>query len=116
MQTITTVGLDIAKSVFQVHGVDAQGEVGRRVPLYRRFLRAARPAGFEVFFFAPSGADLRDGMIGSKTKFSWPPPRCKVVLPPKTSSGRSRGSSCRKGPLPVNSFFMFESRPPDPPG
>ena len=25
MQAITTVGLDIAKSVFQVHGVDAQG-------------------------------------------------------------------------------------------
>jgi transposase len=27
MQTITTIGLDIAKSVFQVHGVDAQGKV-----------------------------------------------------------------------------------------
>ena len=27
MQTITTVGLDIAKSVFQVHGVDAEGNV-----------------------------------------------------------------------------------------
>ena len=25
MQTITTIGLDIAKSVFQVHGVDADG-------------------------------------------------------------------------------------------
>jgi transposase len=25
MQTITTIGLDIAKSVFQVHGVDAEG-------------------------------------------------------------------------------------------
>ena len=27
MQTITTVGLDIAKSVFQVHCVDAGGQV-----------------------------------------------------------------------------------------
>jgi transposase len=27
MQTITTVGLDIAKSVFQIHGVDAGGQV-----------------------------------------------------------------------------------------
>jgi transposase len=27
MQAITTIGLDIAKSVFQVHGVDAQGKV-----------------------------------------------------------------------------------------
>ena len=25
MQTITTIGLDIAKSIFQVHGVDADG-------------------------------------------------------------------------------------------
>ena len=25
MQAITTIGLDIAKSVFQVHGVDAVG-------------------------------------------------------------------------------------------
>jgi len=25
MHTITTIGLDIAKSVFQVHGVDADG-------------------------------------------------------------------------------------------
>ena len=27
MQTVTTIGLDIAKSVFQVHGVDAEGKV-----------------------------------------------------------------------------------------
>ena len=28
MQTVSTIGLDIAKSVFQVHGVDADGVVG----------------------------------------------------------------------------------------
>ena len=27
MQTLTTIGLDIAKSVFQVHGIDAEGNV-----------------------------------------------------------------------------------------
>ena len=27
MEAITTVGLDIAKAVFQVHGVDASGKV-----------------------------------------------------------------------------------------
>ena len=27
MQTVTTIGLDIAKSVFQVHGIDAAGSV-----------------------------------------------------------------------------------------
>src|SRR5512139_1663061 len=40
MQTITTVGLDIAKSVFQVHGVDAQGEVLIRRQLKRRYVLA----------------------------------------------------------------------------
>src|SRR3954454_22124426 len=36
MQTITTIGLDIAKSVFQVHGVDAAGQVLIRRQLKRR--------------------------------------------------------------------------------
>jgi transposase len=40
MQVVTTVGLDIAKSVFQVHGVDAQGEVLIRRQLKRRYLLA----------------------------------------------------------------------------
>jgi transposase len=40
MQGITTVGLDIAKSVFQVHGVDAQGGVVVRRQLKRRFVLA----------------------------------------------------------------------------
>ena len=36
MQTITTIGLDIAKSVFQVHGVDNNGKVVIRRQLKRR--------------------------------------------------------------------------------
>ncbi len=40
MQTITTIGLDIAKSVFQVHGVDAGGEVVVRRQLKRRYVLA----------------------------------------------------------------------------
>src|ERR1700749_3908696 len=36
MQTITTIGLDIAKSVFQFHGVDAGGQVIIRRQLKRR--------------------------------------------------------------------------------
>ena len=38
MQTITTVGVDIAKSVFQVHGVDAEGDVVIRRQLKRRYV------------------------------------------------------------------------------
>src|SRR6266516_4338999 len=40
MQTITTIGLDIAKSVFQVHGVDAEGNVLIRRQLKRRYVLA----------------------------------------------------------------------------
>jgi transposase len=36
MQAVTTVGLDIAKSVFQVHCVDMQGKVIIRRQLKRR--------------------------------------------------------------------------------
>jgi transposase len=37
MQAITTIGLDIAKSVFQVHGIDAEGKV-----LIRRQVKTSR--------------------------------------------------------------------------
>src|SRR5471030_3336699 len=40
MQGITTVGLDIAKSVFQVHRVDAQGGIFIRRQLKRRYVLA----------------------------------------------------------------------------
>ena len=40
MQTITTIGFDIAKSVFQVHGVDAAGQVVIRRQLKRRHVLA----------------------------------------------------------------------------
>jgi transposase len=40
MQTVTTIGLDIAKSVFQVHGVDAAGLVVIRRKLKRRYVLA----------------------------------------------------------------------------
>jgi transposase len=40
MQTVTTIGLDIAKSVFQVHGIDAKGNVLIRRKLKRRYVLA----------------------------------------------------------------------------
>src|ERR1700730_3178820 len=42
MQTVTTIGLDIAKSVFQVHGVDAAGQVVIRRKLNATFWRFSR--------------------------------------------------------------------------
>src|SRR5271167_422369 len=40
MQATTTIGLDIAKSVFQVHGIDAEGKVIIRRQLKRRYVLA----------------------------------------------------------------------------
>jgi transposase len=38
MQSITTIGLDIAKSVFQVHGIDGEGRVVVRRQVKRRYV------------------------------------------------------------------------------
>jgi len=40
MQTVTTIGLDLAKSVFQVHGIDAENRVIIRRQLKRRYVLA----------------------------------------------------------------------------
>jgi len=40
MEAVTTIGLDIAKSVFQVHGIDAEGNVIIRRQLKRRHVQA----------------------------------------------------------------------------
>ena len=40
MRAVKTIGLDIAKSIFQVHGVDADGQVVIRRQLKRRYVLA----------------------------------------------------------------------------
>ena len=46
MQAVTTIGLDIAKSVFQVHGIDAEGNIliRRQVTRSWRSFRSCRRA------------------------------------------------------------------------
>ncbi|MEW4462378.1 IS110 family transposase, partial [Roseibium algicola] len=51
MKDVTTIGLDLAKQVFQVHGADAEG-----APLFNRKLRRA-----EVLRFF---AKLRPCLVG----------------------------------------------------
>jgi hypothetical protein len=43
MQVVKTIGLDIAKSVFQVHGIDAEGNVVSRRQLKNGILKGTRP-------------------------------------------------------------------------
>jgi transposase len=40
MQAVTTIGLDIPKSVFQVHGIGVEGDVLIRRRLRRRYVLA----------------------------------------------------------------------------
>jgi transposase len=42
MQAVMTIGLEIAKSVFQVHGIDAEGQV---------IIRRSVEAGYVLAFF-----------------------------------------------------------------
>jgi hypothetical protein len=49
MQTATTIGLDIAKSVFQVHGVSAESKaVIRRRRIHSALMWAARMTFFHL--------------------------------------------------------------------
>ncbi len=47
MQAVTTIGLDIAKSIFQVHGVDAEGvlELGKARCIATRLRHAFNESG-----------------------------------------------------------------------
>jgi len=49
MQAVTTIGLDIAKSIFQVHGIDAAGNVLIRRQLKRRYRLGVLREAFAVF-------------------------------------------------------------------
>jgi transposase len=52
MKTVTTIGLDITKSVFQVHGIDAEGKVAAHKQLKRvlvpPFLSKLEPASVRL--------------------------------------------------------------------
>jgi transposase len=61
MQAVTTIGLDIAKSVFQVHGVDVQGKVVIRRQLKRR----------QVLAFFPKLAPCLVGMEACASSHHW---------------------------------------------
>jgi transposase len=70
MQAVTTIGLDIAKSVFQVHGVDSGGQVVLRRQLKRRYVLAffeKLPPCLVGIEACPLGASLV-----ARTAIAWP--------------------------------------------
>jgi transposase len=70
MSNVATIGLDIARSVFQVHGVDAAGEVAVRGTLTRGrvlafFASLPRCLGWD------RGVQLV-ALLGSRAHRAWP--------------------------------------------
>ena len=82
METITTIGLDIAKSVFQVHGINAEGEVAMR----RRL-----PRGRVIAFFAKLPRCLV-GIEACNTSHYWA--RELIALGPLSDSNRGLCRTC----------------------
>jgi hypothetical protein len=83
MQTITTIGFDIAKSVFQVHGVDAAGEVVIRQKRTSR-LSALRPAPAVRSMPLVSEAKPGKGECDAAEKCHWK--ECRSSVPGIESS------------------------------
>jgi transposase len=85
MQTITTVGLDVAKSVFQVHCVDANGDVVLRRQLKRRYVLAFFQklppclVGIEACVSSHHWSRQRDGRKRQDRQGAWPD--CATVDP-----------------------------------
>jgi hypothetical protein len=87
MQTITTIGLNIAKSVFQVHGIDAEGDppdisilffhrqlrrIDRQTPFANNF-----SARFVIFHRCTSARHIGNKTISKWSRALWYVARCK---------------------------------------
>ena len=75
-------------------------------PVIRTFLSVS------AIFFSSALPAYPAGMIGRSRIGRLPGLVCSVVVPPKTSAGRSTGSSWRNGPQPLSSFLKFDKCPP----
>ncbi len=81
MPAITTIGLDIAKSVFQVHGVDAEGNV-----VFRRQLKCRH--------VLPFFQKLPPGLVGIEACAT------SLLLVTRTAGARSPAAQQQpKGPM-----------------
>ena len=121
MQVVTTVGLYIAKSVFQVHGVDAAGQMVIRRQLKRRYVLAffekLPPCLVGIEACASShhwSRELR--VLGHSVKLI-PPAYVKPYVKRQPSSGLSLRSDARVSrrcsilsPIQLTSEFLVIAR------
>ena len=105
MEQVVTIGLDIAKSVFQVHGIDAQGAVvvrqrlsrSRVLPFFAKRgpclvgIEACGSAHHWARELARLGHEVRLIPLGDLKPY----PRMKGLPSPRPASSISRRSSSR---------------------
>jgi hypothetical protein len=103
MQAVTTIGLDIAKSVFQVHGVDAQGNVAVRRQLKRRqvlpFFKKLSPCLVGIEACATSHHWSRELQTLGSRPDSRGTRDVDVLNSPGTANRSPRRSPCRRDHL-----------------
>ena len=119
MQTITTIGLDIAKSVFQVHGVDAAGQVVIRRQLKRRyvltFFQKLPPCLIGIEACASSHYWSRELQALGHTVRLMPPAYVKPYVK-RLKNDATDAEAIRKGPslgVPAAAPRFNESRMPE---
>src|ERR1700722_9987014 len=98
MQTITTIGLDIAKSVFQVRGVDAGGQVIVRRQLKRRsvlaFFQKLPPCLVGIEACASSHHWSRELQALRHTVWLMPPAYVKPYVKPQKNDATDAEAIC----------------------
>ena len=122
MEKITTIGLDLAKHVFQVHGIDAGGQVMVRRQLRRgellKFFEKQSPClvGMEAcgtsHYWAREIAALPRLVPGRRNLLRVPasPKRCARFCSPKLR--RPLGLVCAPAAWRPIACSMFPSEPP----
>jgi transposase len=90
MSKITTIGLDLAKNVFQVHGIDALGRVVVRRQLRRR----------QVLPFFERQAPCVVGIEACATSHHWAREISKLVRPERKAATSSARPSAPPWPGP----------------
>jgi transposase len=119
MGEVSTIGLDIAKSIFQIHGVDAGGAVVMRKKLLEFF--ASLPAclvGIEACPTAHHGSRRLQGL--GHTVRLLPPSYVKAYLKRSKNDANDAAAICEAETLvsvqhaPPEAFFLTcSTRPPN---
>jgi transposase len=113
MMDVVTIGLDLAKNVFQVHGVDADGGIGQRCKLRRsevlRFFGSLPPCLVGMEACASSHYWAREiGRLGHTVKLM-PPAYVKPYVKRGKTDASDAAAICEAVTRPTMRFVAVKS-------